>query len=85
MLQSCYGFLLDHAAQCPSGTRREICDETRTAALLDAILGAALVIPVMGDDIVSVLAGSGSGGRGDAMRDAIREQALGKGFQCDGC
>ncbi len=35
--------------------------------------------------IVSVLAGSGSGGLGDAMRDAIREQALGKGFQCDGC
>lgn len=31
--------------------------------------------------IVSVLAGSGSGGLGDA----IREQALGKGFQCDGC
>ncbi len=33
----------------------------------------------------SVLARSGAVGLGEAMRDAIREQALTKGFKCDGC
>lgn len=45
---------------------------------LTAILGVALVIPAMGND-------SFLSNRVFAMRDAIREQALGKGFQCDGC
>ena len=33
----------------------------------------------------SVLAQSGAVGLGEAMRDAIREQAMTKGFECDGC
>ena len=33
----------------------------------------------------SVLARSGAVGLGEAMRDAIREQAMTKGFKCDGC